>query len=579
MSVFKNLNKSDVITIPFETNKDWEFSFNILPDTDSKIKVLRGVNYTSSFNLNLPKNQDDNYEKLIYDSINFLFYQQYSSSFISSSYESIKNSNWFESASGYRLTGSFYNYNEDEALIKNFPTGNNEVIRVLAIHPSVYGSKLKLGTFELSSSLYHIKDDQHGNIYDFRSGSTHIGNIFYEHGLVIITNQDYKNLFPSPPIAYNDYIQFNVTQSKSLNILSNDYAGSTGSINLNSIELYNNNFNFYTSSGGNLNLTSQLPGVYSVDYTFKNSLGLKSNKANVVFNVTSYPIYLFEGINNTGLSSSVYFNPQSISSGSKTYGFYNLTGSIRHVKDYYYRKEYQSKILIEPFQGITNNSYPISYNVVVQTNDSIFTSQNFIQSSPILIDGIPSENIILTINPYTTTTTTTLAPTTTTTTTTLAPTTTTTTTLTPTTTTTTTLAPTTTTTTTLTTTLPVTTTTTTLPTVIFNIFNNVGSSGGYFIEQVLVSDISLANFPGGTFPVKTGGGFFNPIDVYTTFSGFLNVEVVVDGIEGTSVEIIDSAGYSQHQNITYGGPQSHYFTGVTCNSTNPVYIRYNPISF
>ena len=41
------------------------------------------------------------------------------------------------------------------------------------------------------------------------------GNVFYAHGLMIITNQDYVDMFPLPPIAYNVSASFLIGTSGS----------------------------------------------------------------------------------------------------------------------------------------------------------------------------------------------------------------------------------------------------------------------------------------------------------------------------------------------------------------------------
>ena len=58
---------------------------------------------------------------------------------------------------------------------------------------------------------------------------THVGNIFYPQGLAIITNQDYQNIFPLPPLAVADIINVKASDySKigSVSVLFNDIARS-----------------------------------------------------------------------------------------------------------------------------------------------------------------------------------------------------------------------------------------------------------------------------------------------------------------------------------------------------------------
>jgi hypothetical protein len=118
--------------------------------------------------------------------------------------------NNYESASQQRPTSSYFVYNDNKNLITLFPTGAMEGIRVLAVNQDIYGNKVLPNHFILSSSVYYVKDDGCGNLYD---GTTHIGNMFYAHGLGVVTNPDYQLMFPLPPLAKNDIAYFQDTDS------------------------------------------------------------------------------------------------------------------------------------------------------------------------------------------------------------------------------------------------------------------------------------------------------------------------------------------------------------------------------
>jgi hypothetical protein len=129
----------------------------------------------------------------------------------------------YESASSQRPTSSYFNYNANPLLIKQFPTGAAETIVVLSVNQDTYGSKILPNSFAFSASASLIKDDGYGNLYNvagaqnqyidlnyvttafFSSGSIlpigveFVGNIFYAHGLAILTNQSasYQNIVPT----------------------------------------------------------------------------------------------------------------------------------------------------------------------------------------------------------------------------------------------------------------------------------------------------------------------------------------------------------------------------------------------
>ena len=217
MSSFKQLNKADVTTVPYAANKRW--SFDISVSSSYEYNIFKGIFATESFT---PSEliYNGQYERLIYDSINHMFYQSYSGSLLDTG-SLMFNVTTYESASQQRPTGSYFNYNTNPKLIKNFPTGSGAAITIVAINPQVYGSKILPRSFKIQSgSLFKIIDDGYGNLFDVAGleddyvlptwptvgyfndltpGITepiHVGNIFYAHGLMVITNQSssYQNI-------------------------------------------------------------------------------------------------------------------------------------------------------------------------------------------------------------------------------------------------------------------------------------------------------------------------------------------------------------------------------------------------
>ena len=192
MSSFKKLSKADVTSVSYAANKQWNLDFYCFPTSSEYITLYKGTNFTGSFSTTEPTSSGQ-YERLVYDSINHLFYQKYTDNLNTGSL--MFNINTYESASQQRPTASYFDYNINPLLIKSFPTGINESIRVLVINQDIYGSKVLPYSFVLTSSAYRVTDDGYGNLYD--SGSIHIGNLFYAHGIGVVTNQDYQSMFPS----------------------------------------------------------------------------------------------------------------------------------------------------------------------------------------------------------------------------------------------------------------------------------------------------------------------------------------------------------------------------------------------
>jgi len=296
MSSFKKLSKSDVTVVPYSANKQWTLPYCPYPTSSDYLTIYKGTNFTGSFSLDEDVTEGQ-YERLVYSQINQLFYQDYTASLDTSSLMFTLNN--YESASQQRPTSSYFVYNDNKNLVTSFPTGAMEGIRVLAINQDIYGNKVLPNHFILSSSAYYVTDDGFGNLYDTKSTKTHIGNLFYAHGLGVVTNQDYQLMFPLPPIAKNDIGYFLTTDpQKTISASLNDYARSgtlvTQSIAL-SGSISGNGYSWATGSNGTVILTTTVPGTYSVYYTIGADIAgscavqLRSNKAKVTAIVTTPP--------------------------------------------------------------------------------------------------------------------------------------------------------------------------------------------------------------------------------------------------------------------------------------------------
>jgi hypothetical protein len=291
MSSFKQLSKADVTSVSYAANKQWTLPFTCPSLSNDYFNIYKGTFITGTFvpsNPSIDPITNGQYERLVYDSINHLFYQKFSGSLDTGSL--MFNVNTYASASQQRPTGAYFDYNTNPLLVKNFPTGAGAGIRVLAINQDIYGSKVLPNSFNLSSSVYNIFDDGYGNLY---TGSTHVGNVFYAQGLAIITNPDYQDMFPLPPLAYNDTATYltSDTSVKTISILANDVSRSCV-LDTGSVILSGSNSSYYTvNSDGTITLNYSSSGNYDVYYTVDsicgNGCSLTSNKAKVTVNVVA----------------------------------------------------------------------------------------------------------------------------------------------------------------------------------------------------------------------------------------------------------------------------------------------------
>ena len=200
-SAFKTLKQSDVTIVPYAANKQWSiasaslsnYNITVFQGLNTPIQGYGGINpsglgdYVGSgpvFNPNtFATTTNSEYKVLVYRSIKQLYYQNYLTS------------SWLQSSSSFdNYDASTAGYGTGNEVKKYFPTGSNETIQVLSIPYNIFGTNVVPATLTLSSSAYNIVDDGDGNLYD---SSSLVGNIVYSHGLAVITNQLYQNIFTS----------------------------------------------------------------------------------------------------------------------------------------------------------------------------------------------------------------------------------------------------------------------------------------------------------------------------------------------------------------------------------------------
>jgi hypothetical protein len=179
MSVFKPFITSDIVVSPFKVNK----TFTFIGDTaltGSGIDRLLGQNSTSSL-----YTLENNNEYLRYRSVRELYY----SNFIYGDDGSPSNTASFNpdgTITGLPYTPSYYNYlSTTLPPSRYFPTGSDEIIGIISVPSNLFGEYIKPGTFHLTYGTSSIYDDGEGNIL---KNSQKVGDIIYEHGMVLLTN-------------------------------------------------------------------------------------------------------------------------------------------------------------------------------------------------------------------------------------------------------------------------------------------------------------------------------------------------------------------------------------------------------
>jgi hypothetical protein len=188
MSVFKSFITSDVIVSPFEVNKSFTFIGNELTASNVEIDRYLGKNVTASLWVSgsYPTGQINTQDQvLVYRSIRELYYSNYLLN-DDGSPAATASFNTDGTITGAAYTPNYYNYlSSTLPANRYFPTGSDSVIGVISIPSNLFGNYIKPGTFTLSNSNYILKDDGEGNVI---SGSYKIGDIIYEHGMIILTS-------------------------------------------------------------------------------------------------------------------------------------------------------------------------------------------------------------------------------------------------------------------------------------------------------------------------------------------------------------------------------------------------------
>jgi hypothetical protein len=200
MSVFKQFQASDIIVSPFEVNKSFTFS-GAASFTGSNVSIDRFLGKNINDTLFNPSSDPTTgqisiqYQRLIYNSIKELYYSNFLNS--TASYGASPNS--ASLIPGVNIEGDiyvgsnssqgrYYNYPQTTLTFEHyFPTSSDSYIGVLSIPVNLFGNQIQPGSFIWSADGDSIYDDGEGNLIFYPTGKI-CGNIFYPHGLAIITS-------------------------------------------------------------------------------------------------------------------------------------------------------------------------------------------------------------------------------------------------------------------------------------------------------------------------------------------------------------------------------------------------------
>ena len=180
---YNSLKASDITTTPVKLK--YSASYYSSDFGPGAINVITGSNGSTS----PTGSYSDSF--LLYRSMRNRFYMQYLSGSLlgsASAYE------WFPQSTA--ATGT----NDDDN--RFFPTDSDSIINVITVPKSNFGENIAKGSFKIqvTSSIFNTVDDGNGNLVAENNRTTHVGNIFYNQGLAVITNPIYQGMFSTPYI-------------------------------------------------------------------------------------------------------------------------------------------------------------------------------------------------------------------------------------------------------------------------------------------------------------------------------------------------------------------------------------------
>ena len=191
MAAFKTLNSQDIIVSPLEVNKGFSFEGSAeLTSPNVSIDRYLGINADPLSNYNTTGEVSQEYQVAIYNSIKQLYYTNYlSSSNGESSNAATASFNPDGTITGDTYSPSYYNYLSSDLDAKRyFPTGSDETIGVMSIPKNMFGDYIQPNSLEIITESGSYFDDGEGRLKRItEDGDIFVGNIIYEHGIVILT--------------------------------------------------------------------------------------------------------------------------------------------------------------------------------------------------------------------------------------------------------------------------------------------------------------------------------------------------------------------------------------------------------
>lgn len=217
------------------------------------------------------------------DGITTVAFSSGSNNDVSSSYYNVLNHLFYRNHTdgNFKSTakGIYYQYSDSIPHTPQHKNKFNDDGILISISSSYFGSKIKPGTFTYTdtsqASSIIIKDDGYGNLYptnavitgsgttSISSSDNYVGNIFYEHGIAIITD---TSSFDTNITYTGSGINYSSSFQSTLDIYTKEYSCTMGTNEFNvtynrSTLINSSSLQSYYDSRGNLDIISGSRGV------------------------------------------------------------------------------------------------------------------------------------------------------------------------------------------------------------------------------------------------------------------------------------------------------------------------------
>lgn len=201
MAAFKTLTSKDLIIAPLELNKGFKFE-GATALTASNVNIERYLGKNTPYISNKTQTGDisKQYESLVYHQIKQLYYSNYISGSdgevalaptASITHQGILENRRYVGGviSGSLNTTYYQNYLSSDLEAKRyFPTGSDETIGVLSIPQYMFGDYIQPNSISITTNSGSYFDDGEGRLKRVVANSSiFVGNVIYEHGIVILT--------------------------------------------------------------------------------------------------------------------------------------------------------------------------------------------------------------------------------------------------------------------------------------------------------------------------------------------------------------------------------------------------------